>query len=169
VRLVVGRVGRPHGVRGEVSVEVRTDDPDTRFAAGAVLVTDPAERGPLTVETLHWHSGRLLVAFAGVSDRETAEALRDTLLVVDSADLPALADPDEFYDHQIVGLRAVLPTGEMLGTVHEVVHAPAGDLLAIRRADRAEALVPFVAAIVPTVDLAAGQVVVDPPEGLLEL
>jgi 16S rRNA processing protein RimM len=169
VQLVVGRVGRPHGLLGEVSVEVRTDDPDTRFAAGTVLVTDPAERGPLTVETSHWHSGRLLVAFAGVSDREGAEALRDTLLVVDSAELPALADPDEFYDHQIVGLRAVLPTGEMLGTVHEVVHAPAGDLLAIRRPDRAEALVPFVAEMVPTVDLAAGRVVVDPPEGLLEL
>lgn len=166
---MVGRIGRAHGLRGEVSVEVRTDDPESRFAAGSVLVTDPVERGPLTVEGSHWHGGRLLVTFAGVASREAAEALRNTLLVVDSADLPVLADPAEFYDHQIVGLRAVLATGEGLGTVHQVIHAPGGDLLAIHRPDRAELLVPFVAEMVPTVDLAAGRVVVDPPEGLLEL
>jgi 16S rRNA processing protein RimM len=169
LQLVVGRIGRPHGIRGEVSVEVRTDSPDERFAAGSVLVTDPAERGPLTVTRLHWHSGRLLLTFDGVADREGAEALRGILLVVDSDDLPELADPDEFYDHQLVGLRAVLPDGAALGTVEDVLHAPAEDLLAITAPDGAELLVPFVSAIVPTVDLRGGRVVVDPPEGLLDL
>ena len=169
MQLVVGRIGRPHGVRGEVSVDVRTDSPDERFAAGSMLATDPAERGPLTVTRLHWHSGRLLLTFDGVADREGAEALRGILLVVDSEDLPELADPDEFYDHQLVGLRAELPDGAALGTVQDVVHAPAEDLLAIAAPDGAELLVPFVSAIVPTVDLPGGRVVVDPPEGLLDL
>jgi len=169
LQLVVGRIGRPHGIRGEVSVEVRTDSPDERFAAGSVLVTDPAERGPLTVSRLHWHSGRLLLTFDGVADRSAAEALRGTLLVVDSAELPALADPDEFYDHQLVGLRAELPDGAVLGTVEDVVHALAEDLVAVRRPDGGELLVPFVSEIVPTVDLPAGRIVVDPPEGLLDL
>jgi 16S rRNA processing protein RimM len=169
LQLVVGRIGRPHGIRGEVSVELRTDSPDERFAEGSVLATDPAERGPLTVSRLHWHSGRLLLTFNGVVDREGAEALRGTLLVVDSGDLPELGDPDEFYDHQLVGLRAELPDGAELGTVQDVLHAPAEDLLAITAADGAELLVPFVSAIVPTVDLRGGRVVVDPPEGLLDL
>jgi len=169
LQLVVGRIGRPHGVRGEVSVEVRTDEPDERFAVGSVLATDPADRGPLTVTRLHWHSGRLLLSFDGVADREGAEALRDTVLVVDSDDLPALDDPDEFYDHQLVGLRVELADGTALGIVADVVHAPAEDLLAVARPDGDEVLVPFVSAIVPTVDVSAGRVVVDPPEGLLEL
>jgi len=167
--LVVGRIGRPHGVRGQVSVEVRTDSPDERFATGSVLSTDPSERGPLTVSRRHWHSGRLLLAFDGVADRAAAEALRDTLLVVDSDDLPDLDDPDEFYDHQLVGLRAELTDGTELGTVEDVLHAPAEDLVAVRRADGGEVLVPFVSAIVPVVDLSGGRMVVDPPEGLLDL
>lgn len=169
MHLVVGRIGRPHGIRGEVSVEVRTDSPDERFVAGSVLATDPAERGPLTVSRLHWHSGRLLLTFDGVADRAAAEALRDTLLVVDSDDLPELDDPDEFYDHQLVGLRVELPDGSELGTVEDVLHAPAEDLVVVRRPDGSEALVPFVSAIVPTVDVPGGRVVVDPPEGLLDL
>lgn len=166
---MVGRIGRPHGIRGEVSVEVRTDSPDERFAEGSVLVTDPSERGPLTVTRLHWHSGRLLLSFDGVSDREGAEALRETMLVVDSDDLPPLADPDEYYDHQLVGLRAELPDGTELGTVEDVLHSPADDLLAVRRTDGEELLVPFVSVMVPTVDVPGGRVVVDPPDGLLDL
>ena len=167
--LVVGRVGKPHGVRGEVTVDVRTDDPDTRFAPGSSLRTDPADRGPLTVADVHPRSGGIVVYFEDVDSREGAEALRGTLLVVDSDDLPELADPDEFYDHQLVGLRAELPDGAELGTVEDVLHAPAEDLLAITGPDGAELLVPFVSAIVPTVDLRGGRVVVDPPEGLLDL
>lgn len=168
MELVVGRVGRPHGVRGDLAVDVRTDDPEERFEAGSVLVTDPPERGPLTVQSARWHSGRLLVRFEGVDDRSAADALRGTLLVIDSADLPPLEDPEDFYDHQLVGLAARLPDGDPLGTVSEVVHGAGGDLLIVRRDDR-ELLVPFVHAVVPTVDVSAGYLVVDPPEGLLDL
>jgi 16S rRNA processing protein RimM len=171
--VVVGRVGRPHGVRGLATVEVRTDDPDLRFAPGQVLITDPPERGPLTVTGKKWHSGTLLLQLAGpdgaVYDvREAVETLRNTLLLVPVADLPEIEDPDSFYDHQLVGLAARLTDGSVLGEVTAVVHE-AQDLLVIRRADAPEALVPFVSAIVPTVDLDGGFVVVDPPEGLLEL
>ena len=169
MQLVVGRIGRPHGIRGEVSVEVRTDAPEERFAPGSVLATDPAERGPVTVSRMHWHSGRLLLTLDGVEDRDGAEALRNTLLVIDTDDLPALDDPDEFYDHQLIGLRVELADGTELGVVADVVHTPAEELIAVRRADGDEVLVPFVSAIVPLVDLAGGRIVVEPPEGLLDL
>ena len=166
--VVVGRIGRPHGVRGEVTVEVRTDDPDLRFVPGAVLRTDPAHRGPLTVTRVHWHGTTLLLSLEGVDSREAAEAVRNTELLVEVADLPELDDPESYYDHQLVGLSARLPDGTVLGEVTAVRHE-AQDLLVVRRAEGGDALIPFVSAIVPTVDLAGGVVVVDPPEGLLEL
>lgn len=169
--VVVGRVGRPQGVRGEVTVEVRTDDPAERFAAGAVLLTDPAERGPLTVARGRDHSGRLVVAFEGVDDRTAAEALRDTLLLVDVRSLAPLDDPDEFHDWQLRGLVAEGADGGRLGVVADVLHLPHGDVLVLRvddGADGREVLVPFVREIVPVVDLDAGRVVVTPPEGLME-
>jgi 16S rRNA processing protein RimM len=169
VDLVVGRVGKPHGVRGEVTVEVRTDDPDARFAPGSSLRTDPDARGPLTVADVRPRSGGLVVAFAGVESREAAEALRGTVLVVDSDSLPPIADADEWYDHQLVGLAAVDPAGAVLGTVSDVVHAPASDLLVVLDADGGEHLVPFIREFVPTVDVPGGRVVVDPPEGLFDL
>ena len=169
VQLVVGRVGRAHGVRGEVVVDVRTDDPERRFAPGGVLETDPPERGPLTVAGARAHSGRLLVTFAGVADRRAAEGLRGLLLVADSATSPSSDDPDEFWDHQLVGLAATTPAGDPLGAVTEVLHPPGTDLLVIGRADGRELLVPFVRAIVFEVDPAAGRLVVDPPPGLLDL
>ena len=167
--LVVGRVGRAHGLHGEVTVEVRTDDPDARFAVGARLRTDPGERGPLTVTGVRHRSGGLIVAFDGVTDLAAAHALRGTLLVVEAATLPALDDPDEFYDHELVGLTVLLAGGEPLGAVDDVVHGPGGDLLVVRAGDGREHLVPFIRAMVPTVDVAGGRVVVDPPPGLLEL
>jgi 16S rRNA processing protein RimM len=171
--VVVGRIGRPHGVRGQVTVEVRTDDPDLRFAPGTALLTDPASRGPLMIEAARWHSGTLLLTLAlpdgtVVADREAADALRNTQLLVPVDDLPELEDPDSFYDHQLVGLAAVLPDGAPLGEVTAVRHEGT-ELLVVRRPEGAELLVPFVSAIVPSVDLAHGQLVVDPPEGLLEL
>ena len=169
MRLIVGRVARAHGVGGEVAVDVRTDDPDGRFAAGRVIETDPGARGPLTVESTRWHSGRLLVRFAGVTDRTVAESLRGTLLVADSATSAAPADDDEFWDHDLVGLRAQTGDGVDLGVVKEVMHPPGAPLLAVRRPDGTELLLPFVRAIVPTVDVAGGRVVVTPPDGLLEL
>ncbi len=133
-----------------------------------MLLTDPPERGPLTVASSRDHSGRLVVVFEGVADRDAAELLRDTLLLVDAATLPPLEDPDEFHDHQLVGLRVQRVDGSGVGTVAEVLHLPHGDVLAVRREDAPEALVPFVRAIVPEVDLAGGRLVVDPPPGLLD-
>lgn len=166
--LVVGRIGRPHGLRGEVTVEVRTDDPEDRFAVGRVLRTEPETAGPLTVTVGKLHSGRWVLAFSGVDDRADAEALRDTLLLVDPAGLPPIEDPDEFYDHQLVGLHMVLTDATAVGTVTDVLHGPAGDLLVVDRGGT-ELLVPFRREVVPTVDIAAGRLVLDPLPGLLEL
>ena len=170
MQLVVGRVGRPHGLRGEVTVEVRTDDPDLRFAAGESLATDPAERGPLTVAGSRWHSGRLLVRFAGHEDRDAAEALRDTVLAIDSGQLESLEDPEQFYDHELIGLRVLTAGGEDVGTVADVLHHGQDLLVVDGVGDRAgvEILVPFVAAIVPEVDVTGGKLVIDPPAGLLD-
>ena len=165
---MVGRIGRPHGVRGEATIEVRTDDPDARFRVGTALRTDPADRGPVTIVGARWHREVLLLAFEGYDSREEVEALRDTLLEVPVDELPDLEDPDTYYDHQLVGLAARLPDGTPLGEVTAVRHEGA-DLLVVRRAEGGQLLVPFVGAIVPTVDVAGGFVVVDPPEGLLDL
>lgn len=169
---MVGRIVRPHGIRGEVSVEVRTDAPSQRFAVGSVLGTDPAASGPLTVESSRWHAGHLLVRFAGVGDRDRAEPLRGVWLTVDSGQMPPPVDENEFYDHQLVGLMVVTVAGEAVGTVTDVLHH-GQDLLVIEpRAGSpgsGEVLVPFVAAIAVEVDLAAGKLVIDPPAGLLEL
>jgi 16S rRNA processing protein RimM len=171
--VVVGRIGRPHGVRGLVTVEVRTDDPDLRFAPGTALITEPPERGPLTVVDKRWHSGTLLLQLADptgdvFTTREAVDTVRNTLLLVPVADLPEIEEPDSYYDHQLVGLAARLPDGTVIGEV-TAVHHEAQDLLVIRRAGAPDALVPFVSAIVPTVDVAGGFLVVAPPEGLLEL
>lgn len=169
--VVVGRVGRPQGVRGEVTVEIRTDAPGERFAPGAVLLTDPVERGPLTVADARDHSGRLVVRFEGFEDRTAAERLRDTLLQVDLATLAPLDDPDEFHDWQLRGLVAELDDGTRAGEVTDVLHLPHGDVLVVRVqdvADGREVLVPFVRDIVPLVDVDAGRIVLTPPEGLME-
>jgi 16S rRNA processing protein RimM len=185
--LAVGKIVRPHGIHGEVVVEVRTDEPALRFAPGSVLVTDPGGAlfggsGPasvpegvwrpppnLTVAAMRPHQGRLLVQFEGVADRNVAEALRRVVLCVESEELPPTTDPDEFHDHQLMGLAVVDGGGAPIGEVVRIDHAPAADLLVVRRPDGREALVPFVKAIVPDVDLAARRVVVTPPEGLFEL
>jgi 16S rRNA processing protein RimM len=166
VEVVVGRIGRPHGLRGEVTVQVTTDDPDERFASGAVLGTDPAGRGPLTVVSMRRSGPVLVLGFDGVADRNAAEALRGTSLTLDASLLPVPDDPDEFYDHQLVGLTVVDQAGTVLGTVTEVWHPPAAPVLAVNRPDGSQELVPFVSAIVPTVDLANGRLVVDPPDGM---
>jgi 16S rRNA processing protein RimM len=167
--LTVGQIVRAHGVRGEVVVAVRTDAPQERFAPGADLLTEPADAGPLRIAEVRNHQSRLLVSFDGVADRDQAEALRGVRLCVDSADVPAPTDPDEYLDHQLVGLRAQTSDGQPLGEVVRVEHAPASDLLVLALPDGRSALVPFVRAIVPEVDLAAGHLVLTPPDGLLEL
>src|SRR5580658_10415558 len=122
MQLVVGRIGRPHGIRGELNVQVHTDDPDLRFAAGAVLATEPGARGPLTVSSSRWHSGRLVVRFGGGAGRTSAEDLRGTLLVMDSAEVAPAADPDEFHDHELIGLDVATVAGQPVGVVADVLH-----------------------------------------------
>ena len=165
VEYVVARIGRPHGVRGEVTLELRTDAPGERFAPGAVLRTDPAPRGPLTVESARWHTGTLLVAFEGVEGRDAVEALRDTLLLVD-VDEGAGAEDDAWYPHQLRGLAAVTAGGTALGTVADLLTGTAQDLLVVTGTDGREVLVPFVERLVPVVDVPGGRVVLDPPGGL---
>ena len=170
MRVTVGRIGRPHGVRGDVVVGVRTDEPELRFARGSRLDTDPVGVGPLTVASCRWHSGDLLVRFEEISDRTAAAELGGTWLLVDSAALAALDDPDEFRDGDLVGLSVRTVDGTAVGTVADVLHH-GQDILVIdpvgARAD--QILIPFVKAIVPEVDIAAGVLVIDPPEGLLNL
>jgi 16S rRNA processing protein RimM len=170
--LLVGVVVRPHGLSGELVVEVRTDAPEERFAPGAVLtrrLPGGVDAGRLTVEAARPHSGRLLVRFVEAADRDAAEALRGSRLLVDAATLPPTGDPDEFHVHQLEGLAVELADGTAVGTVREVSHGPGGELLVVARPDLPDALVPFVRAIVPTVDLAGGRVVLTPPDGLLDL
>jgi 16S rRNA processing protein RimM len=164
MEVVVARVGRPHGVRGELSIEVRTDVPEQRFVPGAVLTTDPGGR-VLRLSAVRDHNGRLLLTFAEVADRAAAEALRDVLLV---ADVEETEEPDAWPTARLVGLRAVTVDGRDAGTVVGVEHLPAQDLLVLRQPSGARALVPFVAAIVPEVDVPGGRLVLDPPGGLLE-
>jgi 16S rRNA processing protein RimM len=151
-------------------VEVRTDDPDQRFSAGSALATDPAERGPLTVAGARWHSGTLLIKFAGYDDRDAAEELRDTVLAVDSGELAPLEDPEEFYDHDLIGLEVTTVGGESVGTVTDVLHHGQALLVVEGGGSRsgAEILVPFVTAIVPEVDVPGGRLVIDPPDGLID-
>jgi 16S rRNA processing protein RimM len=170
--LVVGRIVKAHGISGEVVVEVRTDDPDSRFTPGVALrgrAKGGAER-TFSIDSVREHGGRLLVRLAGVADRSAADALRGTLFIVDTADLPVIDDPDEFYDHELEGLRVVTSDGAPLGAVTEVLHTAAGELLSVKAdSDGREVLVPFVSAIVTSVSRDTGTVVIEPPDGLLDL
>ena len=168
MQLVVARIGRAHGIKGEVTVEVRTDEPELRLGPGAVLATDPASTGPLTIETGRVHSGRLLLRFAGVHDRTGAEALRNTLLIaeVDPAELPE--EEDEFYDHQLMDLDVVTKDGVEVGRITEISHLPSQDLFIVERPDGSEVLIPFVQEIVTEIDLEEQKAVIDPPPGLID-
>lgn len=170
--LVVGRIVKAHGVSGELVVDVRTDDPELRFRRGKPLRLRDARAGAerqVVVESVRPHGARLLVRLEGVDDRDAAEGLRGQLFLVDSADLPPIEDPDEFYDHQLEGLRVETAGGLPVGVVNEVVHTVGAELLSVRTESGTEVLVPFVAAIVTSVSLSDGVVTIDPPEGLLEL
>ncbi len=168
--LLVGRVAKAHGIAGELTVDIHTDVPDERFVPGAVFTARLRDRSTraVTVTTARPHSGRLLVRFDEVPDRTAAEAMRGAQLLVDAAELPPSDDPDAFYDHELEGLHAVLTDGTAVGTVVEIARAPAGELLVLEKEDGTEALVPFVRAIVPEVDVKGRRVVIDPPEGLLD-
>ena len=171
IDVVVGRVGKPHGLRGEVTVEVRTDEPDRRFADGTTLRLErpggvAAPWPTLTVANTRWHQSTLLVRFDELADRTAAESARGLVLHADVPVDESPEDPDEFYDHQLVGLAAEDLEGRPLGEITAVLHG-AQDLLQIRTPDRRDALVPFVAALVPEVDVVGGRVVVADRPGLV--
>jgi 16S rRNA processing protein RimM len=172
IEVVVGRIGKPHGIRGEVTLDVRTDEPDRRFAPGTTLraaAPAGADRRPsaLTVARARWHQSTLLVTFEELADRNAAEAARGTVLYATIGHDESPDDPDEYYDHQLVGLDVVDLDGTALGTVKALVHGSAQDLLTVRTPDGRDALVPFVTALVPEVDLVAGRVVVADRPGLV--
>ncbi|WP_077098341.1 ribosome maturation factor RimM [Mycobacterium terramassiliense] len=172
MELTVGRVVKAHGIGGELVVEVRTDDPAARFAPGNTLRAKNSRTGEaasFVIDQVREHGARLLVRLAGVDDRDAADALRGSLFVVDSAELPPIDEPDTYYDHQLEGLSVRTATGQDVGVVAEVLHTPAGELLAVRRGDGGEVLIPFVGAIVTSVSLDDRSVEIDPPEGLLDL
>jgi len=175
--VLVARIGKPHGLRGEVTVQVHTDDPQSRFVPGAVFDTEaaPGTGVPrrLTLATARKHREIWLLGFAEIPDRTGAESLRGTRLLLDlgaAADDEDAEDTEEgWYEHDLVGLRVEDPAGSVLGEVTGLVTGAAQDLLEVRLADGREALVPFVEAIVPEVDPDAGRVVVDAPPGLFDL
>ncbi|PKV88152.1 ribosome maturation factor RimM [Streptomyces sp. TLI_146] len=168
MQLVVARIGRAHGIKGEVTVEVRTDEPELRLAPGAVLATDPASTGPLTIETGRVHSGRLLLRFEGVRDRTGAEALRNTLLIADVDPEERPEEDDEYYDHQLIDLDVVLTDGTEVGRITEISHLPSQDLFIVERPDGTEVMIPFVGEIVTEIDLDEQRAVIDPPPGLID-
>lgn len=161
--VVVGRIGRAHGIRGEVNVDIRTDEPERRLAPGSSVVCGDRT---LTVGTARPHAGRLVVRFVEIADRTAAETLHGRTLEVEVDPLDTPDDPDEFYDHQLVGLEAHT-ADRLIGIVAAVLHLPEQDLLSID-ADGRELLVPFVAELVPEVDLVAGRLLVVDVPGLLD-
>lgn len=165
MRVVIGRVGRAHGIRGDLAVEIRTDEPERRFTAGATVWLGDREH---TIASSRPHQGRLLVSFSGVGDRTAAERLRGTIIEVDVDPDETPSEPEEFYDRQLIGLIVLAADGQRAGSVRDVLHLPAHDLLAVATTSGREVLVPFVQALVPHVDLAAGTLTVADVPGLLD-
>jgi 16S rRNA processing protein RimM len=161
MKLNVGRIGKAHGILGEATIEVRTDEAEDRFAIGAVLQTE--SHGELTVASARVHNGILLLGFDGIEDRNGIEALRNELLYADvDIDAPGI-DEDDYHVLQLVGCKAFLVDGDEFGVVTDVLNLPGQDVLAIKT-DNGEVLVPFVHQLVPVVDIKAKKMTVVPPE-----
>lgn len=160
MRLNVGRIGRAHGILGEATIEVRTDDAASRFALGAILQTDT--HGDLVVDSVRVHNGILLLSFVGHPDRNAIEKLRDVLLYADvDIDAPG-EDEDDYHVLQLIGCTALLENESELGKVSDVLNLPGQDVLVIQSTN-GEVLIPFVRALVPVVDITAKKLVVIPP------
>ena len=164
MQLVVGRIGRAHGVLGEATIEVRTDNPDQRFTLGSKLTLDSGRE--LIVKSARWHNQVLLLTFEGITDRNQIEALKDQLLSanVDTSDL----GPGEYHYQQLIGSTVFLNSGQLLGPVTEVVALPGQDLLAVEYQGR-QVLIPMVKAIITSIDIENKKIVVDPPKGLIDV
>ena len=160
MRLLVGRIGRAHGILGEATIEVRSDDPENRFAVGQRLQSD--EHGDLTITSGRVHNGILLLGFAGYSDRNQIERLRNTLLYAEVDINEVREDADDYHVLQLIGCQAFLENGLLFGEVADVINLPSQDLLAIQTPEN-EVLIPFVHQLVPIVDISAKRIVVIPP------
>ncbi len=170
-QLRVGRLTKAHGLKGALKLELFTDEPERRFVPGATFTLQVPTSSPwhgktIELTELRWYNSHAVGFFVGIDDREAAETLVRAILWVDHDVTELPADSDAWYDHQLVGLRA-LRDGKDVGRVIRVDHFPAQDLLAIDTGS-GEVLVPFVSAMVPTVDIAAGTVTLTPPPGLFE-
>lgn len=164
---MIGRVVKSHGIRGEVVVELTTDEPEIRFALGEVLHGKQGKKEhELTIQSTRMHQGRMLIKFEEIPDRTQADSLRGTKFW--AAPLENDEGEEGFYDHELEGLK-IIHNGEEVGVVTGVMHGPAGEILEVLLNDKKEALIPFVHAIVPEVDLGAGTATITPPEGLLDL
>ncbi len=166
MQVQVARIGKPHGIRGEVTVQVLTDAPDDRFVPGMDVVVEPATLGPLTLRSARWNKDILLLGFDQISTRNQAETLRGARLFVDSDEVDD--DDDAWYEHELVGLEARVGS-EVVGKVIGLSTMAVQDLLLIENADGEEILVPFVTEIVPEVNVDGGYVLLTPPPGLFEL
>ena len=161
MRLNVGRIGKAHGILGEATIEVRTDEAEDRFALGARLETD--SHGVLTVASARVHNGILLLGFEGITNRNQVEALRNELLYADvDIDAPGF-DEDDYHVLQLIGCTAFLEDGSEFGPVTEVLNLPGQDVLVIKAAS-GEVMIPFVMQLVPEVDVRNKRMVVVPPE-----
>jgi len=167
VLLVVGRIGRAHGILGEATIEIRTDLPEERFFVGNTLVTDPVGHGPLTIETNRYNNGTLLLKFRECKDRTSVEKLRDTLLLADVDVTRDTSDENDFHVQQLIGLRVSDQAGKDMGEIEDILNLPGQDLLVIRSGDR-EILLPFILDFVPVVDLENRSITISPPSGLFD-
>jgi len=170
-QLRVGRLTKAHGLKGALKLELFTDEPERRFVPGATFTLQVPTSSPwhgktIELSELRWYNSHAVGFFVGIDDREAAETLVRAILWVDHDVTELPAESDAWYDHQLVGLRA-LRDGTDVGRVARVDHLPAQDLLAIDTGN-GEVLVPFVSAMVPTVDITAGTVTLTPPPGLFE-
>ena len=164
MQLVVGRIGRAHGVLGEATIEVRTDDPDLRFAVGETLTLENGNS--LTVAGNRWHNQILLLSFKGIIDRNQVEELRDQLLYaeVDTKD----NQPGQYHFQQLIGCQVLLADASKLGEVKEIVQLPGQDLLSVDSA-KGEVLIPMVKQIIVSIDIDQKIIQINPPEGLLDV
>ncbi len=170
--LRVGRLVKAHGLKGAIKLELYTDSPNERFVPGAILQLQVPETSSwfgktVTVNELRWYNAQPVIFLKDIEDREAAETLIKAILLVDQDDSVLPTEKDAWYDHQLVGLK-VIRDGNQIGVVTRVEHLPAQDLLQIKTPDNRDVLVPFVKAIVPSVDVAGGTLTVTPPNGLFE-
>ncbi|MDF9749159.1 ribosome maturation factor RimM [Arthrobacter sp. ES3-54] len=168
MQLQVARIGKPHGIRGEVTVQVLTDAPGDRFVPGTQFIVEPASAGPLTVFSARWNKDILLLAFDEIETRNEAETLRGAKLFIETEEIGADDDDEGWYEHELVGLD-IRVGANVVGKVSGLHTLPVQDLLVVTTNDGKEVLIPFVEQIVPEVNVGEKYVLVTPPPGLFEV